>query len=338
MGLRDAYIICKAEINTIEEYKVKLENLLKLVEKDEQSSTKNSIYNKKIEDFNRLYYTFRSYAEKVFGNIPYIYNHITKPLEDDLDDTSISIQVVIGYSKEKTGQNKYNKMEEFKKFYIRVQCIISLYETIYGQNEGSIGLDIRIPGTDNLTELKKYIDGLEFVLTKCPFFQSNEESLKLQAVDNGSIWLIFGVAGFSAVAGSILMNNIAKFVKICIDIKNDLKDIRKKEQLLKQSELEQKEKEEIFKSLNKLYKIAVKNAVNEMVRSTGRHLQDGDEQGRAEQSFERMVKLLDKGVQIHSAINSPEEVKELFEPLEQHYLSIEKELEKIEEKLDIDTE
>ena len=43
---------------------------------------------------------------------------------------------------------------------------------------------------------------------------------------------------------------------------------------------------------------------------------------------------MDKGLQIYSSIDSPDEVKAVFEPLEMHYLSKKDVLEQIEEKQD----
>ena len=209
---------------------------------------------------------------------------------------------------------------------------MALYKSMGG--EPDIGLDIKIPETDNITEFKKYIDNLEFIFTKCPFFQSEETSLKLETVDKGSIWLVIGVVCASATVGSALLNNIAAFIDKCFVIKSHRLTCMAQEQDIKASEYSEKEKEEMLEVVKKLYRIRVSNAIKELEESTGCHIKDGDDRGRAEQSLEKLGKLIDKGMQIYSSIDSPDEVKALFEPLEMKYLSIADELKKITENPD----
>ena len=243
------------------------------------------------------------------------------------------------------GISKINDMmQNFWLLQEKVNCAISLLETMNCQSEESIGLEIKIPDLNDITEFKKYIDDLEFVFTKCPFFQSDDASLKLETVENGSIWLIFGVACVSATAtaianmGSELLNNIAAFIDKCFVIKSHKLTCEMQEQQIKNAKIEQKEKEELLKNIDRLYRISVENAIRELQADTGYHIKDGDEKGRVEQSFEKMIKMMEQGLQIHASIDSPQEVKALFAPLEMHYLSMGKEVEKIEEKAERDTE
>lgn len=219
-----------------------------------------------------------------------------------------------------------------------MESIIQLYESMGLQSEEDLGLDIKLPKTDNITDFKKYVDGLEFVFTKCPFFQSDEASLKFNSVDVGSVWLIIGIACTSVAVGSILMNNIAAFIDKCIIIRSHKLTYKRQEQEIRRAELEQKEKEELLKNINKLYKIVVNNAINDLEESTGHKISDGDERGRVEQSFERLEKMIDEGLQIYASIDSPKEVQAVFAPLEMHYLSIGEELKRIEEATEKRTE
>ena len=66
---------------------------------------------------------------------------------------------------------------------------------------------------------------------------------------------------------------------------------------------------------------------------SGRKLKDGKKRGLAEQSFEKIEKLIDKGLQIYSTIDSPQEAKVLFEPLKRKFLDTEKELKMIEKRI-----
>lgn len=232
-------------------------------------------------------------------------------------------------NEEISNEEMYNVLS---KLVNKVQCIIQLCESV-GIGENKLGIDIKMPETDNLTDLKQYIDDLEFVFTKCPFFQSDEESLKLKSVDSGSIWLIIGVAGAAAM-GSMILNNIAAFADKCIVLRSHWVTLKQQEQELKKAEMEQNERDELLKSVKKVYQVFVNNAIKDLEELSGKKLQDGDEKGRVEQSFERLEKLIDKGLQIHASIDSSKEVKAVFEPLEMHYLSKKDVLEQIEEKQD----
>lgn len=213
-----------------------------------------------------------------------------------------------------------------------MDCIIKMYEETGRQSKKEIGLDIRFPVSGNFSDFRKDIDELDFILTKCPFFQDEKESLRFDNVDIGSFWLTFAVVSGSIVGGSILLNNIAAFVDKCIVIRSHYLTVQQQKANMEKAQVDQKEKEEIIKALNRYYKIAVNKAISELEEITNCKLQDGDERGRVEQAIEKMGKLIDKGMQIYATIDSPEETKALFEPLEMHYLEVDKQLKLLEDK------
>ena len=102
--------------------------------------------------------------------------------------------------------------------------------------------------------------------------------------------------------------------------------MKKQEAELEKSELENSEREDIFKGIKKLYDIAVKNTIHDLEQSTGYTIKDGEEIERAKQAIEKTVQLLEKGLEIYSTIDSPQEIKALFEPLEMKYISISNEI------------
>lgn len=312
MRPREAYEICKREEEKIQRY-----------EKEIAECYFNITDEKYLLRYVRACQNFYRYVKENLGSMPFI-AQVLNIVRENIDDADSSNANVL-----------WNSINEVCR---RIRCIISMYDTSHNLNEKYIGLDIKIPKIDNITELKRFIDDLEFVFTKCPFLQDDEESLKLQSVDNGSIWLIFVVVGASVAVGSVLLNNFAAFVDKCFVIKSHKNTCDMQKLQIKNEEMEQKEKEVLLESINKVYKISVNKAIKELQVSTGHQIQDGDEMGRAEQSFDKMIKMLDQGLQIYSAINSPEEVKALFKPLEMHYLSIEKGLERIEDKENTDSE
>ena len=214
-----------------------------------------------------------------------------------------------------------------------LQCIISFLQSI-GVNGNELELDIKMPPTDNITDFCKYVEDLEFIFTKCPFFYSDKESLKLKSVDIGSIWLVIIVVGATAHIGSALLNNIAAFVDKCFILKSHKLTCEQQKNEIEKAEIDQQQKEEIFRNINEVYQISVKNAIRELEDATAIEIKDNEDLQRVSQSFDRLEKLLDKGLQIHAAINSPEEVKAVFEPIEMHYLPKNDNIPKIEKKSD----
>lgn len=216
-----------------------------------------------------------------------------------------------------------------------LDTIIRLCETmgfVHKEQKQISGLKIKLPQSHSLTELKKDISDLEFIFTKCPFFQSDEEELKFQNIDIGSIWLDFFVIGAAVGTGSIILNNIVAFIDKCFVIKSHQLNTLQQKNDIEKAKMEMDEKKELFESVNRLYKFTVNNVINDLEDTLGHKLKDGEERGMTEQSIEKLMKLIDRGLQIDSTIDSPKETKALFEPLEMKYLDIANELKRLEKK------
>jgi hypothetical protein len=207
-----------------------------------------------------------------------------------------------------------------------MDTIIKLYESMNIDTNERIGLSIKLPLINDLTDFKNYISDLEFIFNKSPFSKTENEYFKFKSIDVGSIWIELIVVGVAISGGSFLLNNIAAFIDKCIIIRSHLLTMKKQEAELEKSELENSEREDIFKGIKKLYDIAVKNTIHDLEQSTGYTIKDGEEIERAKQAIEKTVQLLEKGLEIYSTIDSPQEIKALFEPLEMKYISISNEI------------
>ncbi len=219
------------------------------------------------------------------------------------------------------------------KLLIEIETIIGLYESMNLHTKEFPGIDIKIPNCGDFMDFKKIINEIDFIIAKCPFIQHEAESLRFDGIDVGSQWISFVVSGVATIAaGSILLNNIAAFIDKCIIIRSHYLTTKQQKLEVQKSKIEQNEKEELIKNINRIFRIHIENAIKELEEKTGCKISDGDERGRAEQSLQKMGELIDKGLQIYSSIDSPKETKALFEPLEMKYLSIEQGLKAIEDK------
>lgn len=214
-------------------------------------------------------------------------------------------------------------------------AVIKLYESMGINVKEHLAIDICFPKTNNITEFKKNIDALEFIFTKCPFLQNENESFQFEGVDVGSTWMRLSVIISTAVVtGSMLLANTAAFIDQCMVIRSHYLTIQEQRRAIENDEIEQQQREAILGYIDLLYKRQVDEAIREMEEISGHEIVDGDERGRAEQSFEKLGKLLDKGLQIYSSIDSPQETKALFEPLEMKYLSIANEMKSLTDNND----
>lgn len=255
-------------------------------------------------------------------------------LQKDIECFLESIKKLLEYHESQKSNALYEKFCDAKKILLtKISTIVDMYESIAGNKEKIPGIDIKIPDTNNFTDFKKIIDEIDFIITKCPFFQHETESLQFAGIDVGTQWLSFVISGMAIVtSGSILLNNIAAFIDKCIIIRSHYLTTESQKQEMERSKANQNEKDELIKTINKIYKIQVDNAIKELEEITGHTISDGDERGRVEQALQKTGDLIDKGLQIVASIDVKQETKVLFEPLETHYLSIENKLKVIEDK------
>lgn len=212
--------------------------------------------------------------------------------------------------------------------------IIKLYEAMDLGEENEYGIDIKLPKVNDFSEYVEYISDVNFIFSMCPFLQTNQEKFSFKGQDVGSLWLNFAIVGASVGAGSIIINNLLAFIDKCMVLRSHYLDMQKQKMNLEKEEKDNKYKETIMQYIDSIYKKEIEHCITELEDITGYQVKnnDGDELGRIKQCFEKMGNLIDKGLQIYSAIDSQKETQALFEPLEMKYLSIEKSLKLIEEK------
>lgn len=228
-----------------------------------------------------------------------------------------------GYAIHKDYTSNFYKAKERVLF--RMKSIIDLCESIGMNEEEKIGIDIKIPTNGDFSNFRKSIDDIDFIFSKCPFFNNDSEKIKFENVDVGSTWITFTIVGIVIAGGSVLMNNIASFWDKVMVARSHKITVKAQELELHKSNIDSQEKEDILRGIVKTYNLAVENTTYELEKITGYDINDEEERGRAEQCIQKAVDLIDKGLQIYTTIDSPKEVKALFEPLEMKYLSISKE-------------
>ncbi len=228
---------------------------------------------------------------------------------------------------------EWNKINRYKNMLVSsIENVIELYESMELSSEETLGLDIKLPKFEDFSEFKKCIDELDFILYKCPLFKAKGEDLKFNTMDVGSMWLNFLIIGVTVGATSIILNNIAAFLDKCIVVRSHKITVDQQALQLQSMALKEEKKRELLEGINDIYQAQVETIISELENETGVNLKDGEERGIVAQSFEKANILIDKGLQIYSTIDSPAEIKALFEPIEMKYLSIGDEIKMLEKK------
>lgn len=170
------------------------------------------------------------------------------------------------------------------------------------------GIDVKIPKCDSLKEYMDYLKEIEFIFTQCPYLLSKDEEIKFNNVDVGSQWLSF----ILATSGTfVILNNLAALVNKALEIKSKFLLLKQQNELLKAMRLKNEVGEEVTDVFKKMKQMLLSDSVNDLESELG-ELQDGEERGKVEKTLEKMVMLMDKGVEIYSSIETPNEIKALF--------------------------
>lgn len=198
-------------------------------------------------------------------------------------------------------------MNELRNLRHSVKTVIRLYESM-DIGKSQIGIDVKIPKCESLKEYMEYLKELDFIFTQCPYLLSQEEEIKFNNVDVGSQWLSF----FVATAGTFgILNNLAKIIDKAIAIKSHLITLKQQEEMLETMKLKKEATEEVIDVFKTMKRVAMEGYVKDLEGELG-ELNDGEECGKVEKTLEKLVMLMDKGVEIYSSIETPNEIKALF--------------------------
>lgn len=255
-------------------------------------------------------------------------------LNEDISNLIRSVPEIYRHqNKFVVANNEWSKINRNRdKLVASMENVINLYESMELNSDEKTGIDIKLPKCDDFSDFKKCIDELEFILYKCPFFKAEGEDLRFNTLDVGSMWLNFLIIGVSIGAASIILNNIAAFLDKCSIVRSHKNIVEQQELQLQSMKMEEEKKNEILNGINQIYQAQVDTVISELENETGVKLKDGEERGVVSQAFDKANTLIDKGLQIYSTIDSPKEVKALFDPIEMKYISISKGLKQLEDK------
>ena len=191
-----------------------------------------------------------------------------------------------------------------------MRTIINLYESINTPKSSNdvMGIDIKLPQFNDISEFSKCLQDLDFVIKQCPYLQNKDAEIKYSSVDVGSTWLTFFIIG---AAGAAIIKNLCSIIDYAVKIKSHFLTVKAQEEALRSLKLKNDIMTQVTEAFDKANNVVVQNCVEDLERELGT-LKDGEERGKVGKSLEKLGFWMDKGLQIYSAIDAPDEIKDLF--------------------------
>ena len=210
----------------------------------------------------------------------------------------------------KIDRDTYSCVEKnVKKLQVKLETVIELYESME-RGEAKEGIDIKIPKCDSFKEYIQYMKDIDFVLSQCPFISKTDEEIVFNTVDVGSMWLSFFI---NATAGKhLILGTLSKMSELALKIKSNNVVIKQQEELLKTMQQKNEIGQEVIDTFKIMKEKILDDSVSEIEQECGMTITDPEDRDRARRSINTLAELIEKGVEIYSAIETPEEIKVQF--------------------------
>lgn len=193
----------------------------------------------------------------------------------------------------------------------KMEGIIEFLENM-GLDHKQSGFDIKMPPTDDFNEFAKIIDTLQKIFNQCPYLNVEGESIKIDSVDIGSVWLKFAVV---ATSSTVLLSNLATLTDKCVKIRAHYATTKQIEETYRQMKLGNDLLENVVKANEKAYELMIDKSIDELKDEIPNVELKDDDETRLQFAIDNIVKLMDKGMEIYASIDAPPEIKDIF-PME----------------------
>lgn len=203
------------------------------------------------------------------------------------------------------------------KIHTNLEAMDSMCRSL-GLEHNSYGFDVKLPPDMTLAELSECTKDLDNLFSRCVLFKNDEEQVKLRGVDVGSVWLTFSIIGAGAVIASFVLHNLAAFVDEIIVIREHMAVLKQQEEAARRAKLKNDVLETIVDANREIAKAISRESAEKLAAKNEIESNDGIENIRG--FLDIIGKWTDKGMEIHAAVESPEEIKSAFPPVERQSL------------------
>lgn len=186
-----------------------------------------------------------------------------------------------------------------------------------GIEEDSVGFEVKLPPNITLAELSECTKDLNHIFTQCPLLHSNDEEIRLNGVDIGSMWLTFTIIGVGA-ASFYVLNNLAAMVDKVIAIREHAQVLKQQEELAQRAGI----KNDMLRTIIDTNKTVIKALTNDAVMKLAaeKDISSQEDIERIRVPLVLLKEWMDKGMEVYSAIEAPDEVRAAFPPVEMQRL------------------
>lgn len=196
----------------------------------------------------------------------------------------------------------------------KLHTVVDLYESMR-DGESSSGVDIKIPHCKDFDEYISILKDINFILYQCPYLLRKDEELRYNGTDIGSEWITFVLttSGIATGAGCAfyILNNLAALINKAIALRSNANVFKMQDEMIKSMQNKNEVMSETIDVFNKMKELTLKNYVDELKEEIG-ELNDYEEEDKVAKTLEKLVDVIDKGVEIYTSIETPKEIKVLF--------------------------
>jgi hypothetical protein len=229
-----------------------------------------------------------------------LYESLISEIQTTIIFSTVQDEIILTDSKEDTRLKKGLEI-------MRSGChaLLMILKELYQEEDDESTIYIRMPKIKDLEDLSKKSKLLHAALSQSILDPSVKGNIKVKSYDIGSLWITVTVGSAQAVkliggivwAAAVIRKKKRQFKTFeqhvkCLDIKSDsmedLKDAQKKQ-------------------LDLSLKAEANNLVAQFYKGN-----DTEKTERIKYSIKLISDLMDKGVEIHPALNAPKEVEDLF--------------------------
>lgn len=184
-----------------------------------------------------------------------------------------------------------------------LQIFTDMYES-FDIPERADGIDIKLPDNMTLEQASDILSSIDTIFTKCPLFTRPGDSISFCSVDIGSVWISL------AIAGDFLLNRIATFVKKCVDIRQQIAITKQQEESARALKMGNDFVESMMESNKQLISAYTRN-IAESLCAENNDL-DNETIERTRVALDGLVRLMQSGVEVYSAVTAPKDIKAMF--------------------------
>lgn len=172
-------------------------------------------------------------------------------------------------------------------------------------DESPNSINIKLPPVNDFNDLSQYAKDFHLALTQVLYLEEINSQVKIESVENGSIWLNVLLEGSiaSSIVGGLLWSGAVIYKKIL--------EGRMMAQQLRALTIRTDSMDDVNKAQKESLELLIQSEA-ELINSENFKDNVPENIERIKTSIKLFANLLDKGAEIHPAIGAPEEVTNLY--------------------------